>query len=112
MEDREGVERVVGGGQQIIAAVGLEHGWVAVAGEDGRRRILGQQRLPVGGGFGEIGRRRVEMRQPRPEVAMKVAEQLEIMLRLRGGAAGSGRPCRQRLQHRHGHLRLRRRRQR
>ena len=46
VKDREGIGRIVRCRQQVIAAVGLQHRGIAVAGEDARRDIVGQQRLP------------------------------------------------------------------
>src|SRR5437588_1157850 len=82
VEDRKSVGRVVRCRQKIIAAVRLQYRRVAIAGEDFGRDIVGQERLPLRWSLRQFAAVDEEMRQARAEVAVKIAEELEIMLRL------------------------------
>jgi len=74
--------RSVRGREEVIAVVGLQHRRVAIAGEDLRRDIVGQQRLPRRGCLGEVGAVDEEVRKAGSEVVVELPEEFEVILRL------------------------------
>ena len=82
MEDREGVGRVVRGRDQPPAVAGFQDGRVAVADQDLRVDVLGQQRPPVDRRLGIFGALTENMRQARAEVARQRGEEVCILLLL------------------------------
>ena len=102
MEDRKGVGRVVGRRDEIIAVVGLEHRRVAVAAQDRRRDILGEQRLPFRAARRIFARIAGDVRQARAEVARQRGEEVRVMLLV---AAGDGVAFGRAVRRAHGDLR-------
>jgi hypothetical protein len=84
MEDREGVGRVVRGGNEVPALLCLQHRRVAIAGEDAGMQILGDQRLPARLALPVSlgGRAVVNVRHPHAEITGQRAEESEIIVML------------------------------